>query len=162
MNKGAVSRFLDVENRVVLDIIPAALMMRRQRCRGRSPQPSGEPNSPPLQRPKYLLHNRYRGCARSEWVKTARLLYRLSNPQTLTKPTEPAQALASVKMTPQESFRQQAPCALPPRPITFLELRRHAFERLDVVIVEDSRLPLVSYRLAFRAVMRMILPNCPG
>ncbi|MEP6637547.1 MAG: insulinase family protein, partial [Acidobacteriota bacterium] len=55
-------------------------------------------------------------------------------------------------MNPPEQFRQQAPVPLPPRPIHLPT----AFETtlsngLTVVIVADKRLPLVSYRLGFRA-----------
>lgn len=55
-------------------------------------------------------------------------------------------------MSQQEQFRQQAPAPLPPRPIHLPT----AFETtlpngLAVVVVADTRLPLVSYRLAFRA-----------
>lgn len=55
-------------------------------------------------------------------------------------------------MSTQESFRQQAPAPLPPRPIHVPRATEHTLSNgLTVVIVEDSRLPLVSYRLAFRA-----------
>jgi predicted Zn-dependent peptidase len=53
--KGAVSRFLDVENRVVLDIIPAMLVDdEAQESAAASPQPPGEvkqPTAPPPQLP---------------------------------------------------------------------------------------------------------------
>src|SRR5215216_1183704 len=51
----------------------------------------------------------------------------------------------------QESFRSQAPAPLPPRPITIPTPRETTLSNgLTLVVVEDSRLPLVSYRLAFR------------
>lgn len=66
-------------------------------------------------------------------------------------------------MTPQESFRHQAPAPLPPRPI---HIPRTSETRLSnglaVVIVADSRLPLVSYRLAFRAGDAHDPPEIPG
>jgi zinc protease len=55
-------------------------------------------------------------------------------------------------MTPQESFRQQAPAPLPPRPIHIPRASETTLSNgLTIVLIEDSRLPLVSYRLAFRA-----------
>lgn len=55
-------------------------------------------------------------------------------------------------MNQQEFFRQQAPTPLPPRPIHIPRASETKLSNgLTVVIVEDTRLPLVSYRLAFRA-----------
>lgn len=55
-------------------------------------------------------------------------------------------------MKPQEQFRQQAPAPLPPRPIRLPTASETVLPNgLTIVIVADSRLPLVSYRLAFRA-----------
>jgi zinc protease len=53
-------------------------------------------------------------------------------------------------MNQTETFRSQAPAPLPPRPI-FIPTPRETTLRngLSLVVVEDSRLPLVSYRLAF-------------
>ena len=66
-------------------------------------------------------------------------------------------------MTPQESFRHQAPTPLPPRPIHIPRASESTLSNgLSVVIVEDSRLPLVSYRLAFRAGDAHDPPELPG
>ena len=55
-------------------------------------------------------------------------------------------------MNQQEQFRQQAPEPLPPRPITIPSASEATLGNgLKVVIVEDNRLPLISYRLAFRS-----------
>lgn len=54
-------------------------------------------------------------------------------------------------MTIQEQFRQQAPAPLPPRSIqlpTAVEAKLK--NGLELVVVPDTRLPLVSYRLALR------------
>lgn len=66
-------------------------------------------------------------------------------------------------MTPQEHFRQQAPAPLPPRPIHIPHSSEVSLSNgLNIVIVEDSRLPLVSYRLAFRAGDAHNPPELPG
>src|SRR6476619_7092341 len=52
----------------------------------------------------------------------------------------------------QENFRSQAPAPLPPRPISIPTRHDTTLANgLRLVVVEDTRLPLVSYRLAFRA-----------
>ena len=54
-------------------------------------------------------------------------------------------------MSQPEIFRSQPPAPLPPRPITIPAAHETVLPNgLTVVVVEDSRLPLVSYRLAFR------------
>ena len=56
------------------------------------------------------------------------------------------------RTTEAESFRAQAPQPLPPRPLNIPEfVETKLANGLQVVIVEDRRLPLVSFRLAFRA-----------
>lgn len=66
-------------------------------------------------------------------------------------------------MTPQESFRRHAPAPLPPRPIHIPRASETTLSNgLALVIVEDSRLPLVSYRLAFRAGDAHDPPELPG
>ena len=48
-------------------------------------------------------------------------------------------------------FRSQAPAPLPPRPISIPTPRETTLPNgLTLVVVEDKRLPLISYRLAFR------------
>ena len=50
-----------------------------------------------------------------------------------------------------EDFRTSAPAPLAPRPINLPNPTEHSLANgLKVVIAEDSRLPLVSFRLAFR------------
>jgi zinc protease len=50
-----------------------------------------------------------------------------------------------------EDFRKQAPAPLPSKPLTIPKPYETTLPNgLQVVIVEDARLPLVSYRLAFR------------
>lgn len=54
-------------------------------------------------------------------------------------------------MSQQENFRSQAPAPLPPHPIVIPTARETVLSNgLTVVVVEDKRLPLVSYRLALR------------
>src|SRR6201991_1957153 len=66
-------------------------------------------------------------------------------------------------MSQTEIFRSQPPAPLPPRPITI----RAAYETvlpngLTIVVVEDGRLPLISYRLAFRIGGAFDPPELPG
>lgn len=54
-------------------------------------------------------------------------------------------------MSQLENFRSQAPAPLPPHPIVVPTTRETVLPNgLKVVVVEDGRLPLVSYRLALR------------
>jgi zinc protease len=54
-------------------------------------------------------------------------------------------------MSQQENFRRQAPAPLPPHPIIVPTARETKLSNgLTVLVVEDTRLPLVSYRLALR------------
>ncbi len=63
----------------------------------------------------------------------------------------------------QQSFRSQAPAPLQPRPITIPTPRETTLSNgLSLVVVEDSRLPLVSYRLAFRVGGAFDPPTLPG
>jgi zinc protease len=60
-------------------------------------------------------------------------------------------------------FRSQAPAPLPPRPITIPAAHETVLANgLTVVVVEDSRLPLISYRLAFRVGGAFDPPLLPG
>ena len=66
-------------------------------------------------------------------------------------------------MSQQEHFRSQAPPPLQPRPILIPTPRETTLANgLSVVVVEDSRLPLVSYRLAFRVGGAFDPPELPG
>src|SRR5690349_19165511 len=66
-------------------------------------------------------------------------------------------------MSQAEIFRSQPPAPLPPHPITIPEPRETALANgLSVVVVEDHRLPLVSYRLAFRVGTAFDPPQVPG
>src|SRR5215208_2246459 len=63
----------------------------------------------------------------------------------------------------QQSFRNQAPAPLQPRPITIPTPRETTLSNgLTLVVVEDTRLPLVSYRLAFRIGGAFDPPEIPG
>lgn len=62
-----------------------------------------------------------------------------------------------------QSFRSQAPAPLQPRPITIPTPRETTLSNgLTLVVVEDRRLPLVSYRLAFRVGGAFDPPALPG
>ena len=62
-----------------------------------------------------------------------------------------------------ETFRRQAPSPLQPHPITIPAAREVVLPNgLTVVVVEDNRLPLVSYRLAFRVGGAFDPPGLPG
>ena len=66
-------------------------------------------------------------------------------------------------MSQAETFRNQAPVALPPRPIAIPAPRETVLANgLTIVVVEDHRLPLVSYRLAFRVGTAFDPPQIPG
>jgi len=60
-------------------------------------------------------------------------------------------------------FRSQAPAPLLPRPISIPTPRETTLPNgLSLVVVEDKRLPLVSYRLAFRVGGAFDPPGLPG
>jgi len=62
-----------------------------------------------------------------------------------------------------ETFRSQAPAPLQPHPITIPAPREIVLPNgLTVVVVEERRLPLVSYRLAFRVGGAFDPPELPG
>lgn len=66
-------------------------------------------------------------------------------------------------MNKQEDFRREAPAPLPPRPITIPTAYETKLSNgLTLVIVEDRRLPLISYRLAFRTGDAHDPPEVPG
>jgi zinc protease len=66
-------------------------------------------------------------------------------------------------MSATETFRSQAPPPLAPRPIVIPAPRETALPNgLSIVVVEDSRLPLVNYRLAFRVGSAFDPPALPG
>src|SRR5215204_3002172 len=66
-------------------------------------------------------------------------------------------------MSQQEHFRSQAPPPLPPRPILIPTPSETTLRNgLTLVVVEDSRLPLVSYRLAFPVGGAFDPPDLPG
>src|SRR5215213_4772879 len=63
----------------------------------------------------------------------------------------------------QETFRSQPPAPLQPHPIVIPAARETVLANgLTVVVVEDSRLPLISYRLAFRVGGAFDPPGIPG
>ena len=66
-------------------------------------------------------------------------------------------------MSQPEIFRSQPPAPLPPRPITIPAAHETVLSNgLTIVVVEDLRLPLVSYRLAFRTGGAFDPPEFPG
>src|SRR6476659_4707157 len=66
-------------------------------------------------------------------------------------------------MSQTESFRTQAPAPLAPQPIIIPTARETVLSNgLTVVVVEDSRLPLVSYRLGLRVGSSFDPPTLPG
>ena len=66
-------------------------------------------------------------------------------------------------MSQTDIFRKVAPAPLPPRPISIPTPRETTLRNgLSLVVVEDSRLPLVSYRLAFPVGGAFDPPGLPG
>jgi zinc protease len=66
-------------------------------------------------------------------------------------------------MSQTETFRSQVPAPLQPRPITIPAPRETVLPNgLSLVVVEESRLPLISYRLAFRVGGAFDPPGLPG
>jgi zinc protease len=66
-------------------------------------------------------------------------------------------------MNQTEEFRRQQPAPLPPRPLNIpTPLETVLPNGLRLVIVEDKRLPLVSYRLSFRTGDAHDPPELPG
>ncbi|HJP94276.1 MAG TPA: pitrilysin family protein [Pyrinomonadaceae bacterium] len=66
-------------------------------------------------------------------------------------------------MSQPEIFRRQAPALLLPRPIAIPAPRETVLSNgLSLVVVEDNRLPLISYRLAFRVGGAFDPPSLPG
>jgi len=66
-------------------------------------------------------------------------------------------------MSQTEIFRSQAPAPLPPQPIVIPTAHETALSNgLRVVVVEDRRLPLISYRLALRVGSCYDPPRLPG
>ena len=66
-------------------------------------------------------------------------------------------------MSQPERFRNQAPPPLAPRPIVIPNARETQFANgLGLLVIEDNRLPLVSYRLALRVGTAYDPPGLPG
>jgi len=66
-------------------------------------------------------------------------------------------------MSQLENFRRHAPSPLPPHPIVIPTARETVLTNgLTVLVVEEPRLPLVSYRLALRAGTAYDPVNLPG
>src|ERR1043166_1839204 len=66
-------------------------------------------------------------------------------------------------MSQTEDYRRQPPAPLPPRALNLPTPVEATLEnRLRVVVVEQSRLPLVSFRLALRAGDAFDPPELPG
>src|ERR1044071_5602652 len=72
-------------------------------------------------------------------------------------------ARCTLNMSQPEMFRSQAPAPLPSRPISIPTPTETTLPNgLSLVVVEDKRLPLVSYRLAFRVGGAFDPPTLPG
>jgi zinc protease len=68
-----------------------------------------------------------------------------------------------MNMSQPEPFRHQAPPPLAPRPIVIPNARETQFANgLGLLVIEDNRLPLVSYRLALRVGTAYDPPGLPG
>jgi zinc protease len=68
-----------------------------------------------------------------------------------------------MNMSQPEPFRNQAPPPLAPRPIVIPNARETQFANgLGLLVIEDDRLPLVSYRLALRVGTAYDPPGLPG
>lgn len=68
-----------------------------------------------------------------------------------------------MNMSQPEAFRHQAPPPLAPRPIVIPNARETQFANgLGLLVIEDDRLPLVSYRLALRVGTAYDPPGLPG
>jgi zinc protease len=66
-------------------------------------------------------------------------------------------------MSQLEPFRHQAPPPLPPRPIVIPNAREITLPNgMSLLVIEDDRLPLVSYRLALRVGTAYDPPDLPG
>jgi predicted Zn-dependent peptidase len=66
-------------------------------------------------------------------------------------------------MSQTETFRSQAPAPLSPHPIIVPIARETVLSNgLTVVVVEDPRLPLISYRLALRVGSSYDPPKLPA
>src|SRR6185295_11426502 len=66
-------------------------------------------------------------------------------------------------MSAQPDFFKQQPAPLPARPIILPTAHETILPNgLTVIVVEDSRLPLISYRLAFRTGDAHDPPSLPG
>jgi zinc protease len=68
-----------------------------------------------------------------------------------------------MNMSQPESFRNQAPPPLAPRPIVIPNARETQFANgMGLLVIEDSRLPLVSYRLGLKVGTSYDPPGLPG
>lgn len=75
----------------------------------------------------------------------------------------PVQVRCIPNMSQAEIIRTQAPAPLPSRPIAIPTRRETVLPNgLKLVVVEDSRLPLISYRLAFPVGGAFDPPELPG
>ncbi len=163
--KNAIARYVDVDNRVVLDIIPApAADVTEDVTASASPQTPGDPHQPaapppqvpdvPTPEPESPVHAEIVHTSPSEQPK---------DPADVPPQTKPGPVHYIHNMSQTEIFRSQAPAPLPPRPISIPTPRETTLPNgLSLVVVEDSRLPLVSYRLAFPVGGAFDPPGLPG
>jgi zinc protease len=89
--RSSVERFLDIENRVVLDIVPSALTEETQPEPSASPQPPGEPQQPAAPAPQVPARPRAQPAATTGGVNTAVE----QHPEQAQQPADPPQQTES-------------------------------------------------------------------
>ena len=89
--RSSVERFLDIENRVVLDIVPSALTEETQPEPSASPQPPGEPQQPAAPAPQVPARPPAQPAATTGGVNTAVE----QHPEKAQQPADPPQQTES-------------------------------------------------------------------
>jgi hypothetical protein len=92
--RSSVERFLDIENRVVLDIVPSALTEETQPEPSASPQPPGEPQQPAAPAPQVPARPPAQPAATTGGVNTAAE----QHPEKAQQPADPPQQTESVSV----------------------------------------------------------------
>jgi len=89
--RSSVERFLDIENRVVLDIVPSALTDATQPEPSASPQPPGEPQQPAAPAPQVPARPPAQPATKTGGVNTAAE----QHPESAQQPADPPQQTES-------------------------------------------------------------------